>query len=314
MNSVSSHSARSVFRALEPVHGMIYFSPHGPELYRQLGITDPRMMYFASRSAAFGVVPAEVVIATFFNFNPDVVRQAIPAAWRIAAPERMQGARLQAADRSLRQAWGAAVGGREVGEAAELARAAAERALHRPQGRPLFAAHAALDWPTEPHLVLWHAQTLLREYRGDGHVAQLLSAGLDGIEALITHSATGEIPAEVLRVSRSWSESDWSAGVRGLRERGWLTDDPQLTLSEEGKARRGAIEDRTDELACYPYQAIGADGCTRLRTLAMELATKVVEGELGFPPLLATRYLQAVAAETDSGSEKGTPAAALAKG
>lgn len=295
MTTVSPHSAHLAFRALEPVHGMIYFTPHGPDAYRELGITDPRMMYFASRSAAFGPVPAEVTIATFFNFNPAAVRAVLPAAWEIASPADIFRARLRAVDRSLRQAWGDDISGPEVRAVAELARRAAERACERPQGRPLFAAHAALPWPDEPHLVLWHAQTLLREYRGDGHVTLLLTEGLDGIEALITHSATGEISPEVLRASRSWSEADWAAGVRRLRERGWMADDA-VALSEHGSARRGAIESRTDELSVYPYEAIGEAGCARLCTLAAPLAIRVIEGDLGFPPTLSARYRQMIKA------------------
>ncbi|MFI6777272.1 hypothetical protein [Nocardia sp. NPDC050412] len=290
---MSPHSAHLTFRALEPIHGMIYFTPHGPEAYRELGITDPRMMYFASRSAAFGPVPASVTIATFFNFNPVAVRAVIPAAWEIAAPTEIFRARMHAVDRSLRQAWGDDITSPEVSAAAELARRAAERACERPQGRALFAAHAALPWPEEPHLVLWHAQTLLREYRGDGHVALLLTAGLDGIEALITHSATGEISPEVLRASRSWSEQDWADGVRRLRARGWLADDG-VVLSEHGSQRRGAIESQTDELSVYPYEAIGEAGCARLRALASPLAIRVLEGGLGFPPMLSARYRQVV--------------------
>lgn len=296
MTTVSPHSAHLTFRALEPVHGMIYFTPYGPDEYRELGITDPRMMYFASRSAAFGPVPDTVTIATFFNFNPAAVRAVIPAAWEISAPADILRARLRAVDRSLRQAWGEDITGPEVREAADLARQAAERACTRPHGRPLFAAHATLPWPDEPHLVLWHAQTLLREYRGDGHVALLMTAGLDGTEALITHSATGEISPEVLRASRSWSEADWAAGVRRLRVRGWLADD-DLVLSEYGAERRGAIESRTDDLAVHPYEAIGEAGCARLRTLAAPLTIRVMEADLGFPALLSARYRQAIQAE-----------------
>ncbi|MGF6884560.1 hypothetical protein ABIA39_005795 [Nocardia sp. GAS34] len=295
MSTVSPHNARMTFRTLEPVHGMIYFSPHGPEMYRELGMTDPRMMYFASRSAALGVVPAEVTIATFFNFNPAAVHAVMPAAWDIAPPSDILRARLEAVDRSLRQAWGADVAGPEVQEAAELARRAAVRACERPQGRPLFAAHAALPWPEEPHLVLWHAQSLLREFRGDGHVALLLTEGLSGIEALITHSATGEIAPEVLRISRSWSEEGWAAGVAALRERGWLVED-DIALSVHGTARREAVESRTDELAVFPYEAIGESGCERLRTLGSPLAIRVMEADLGFPPMLSERYRQAIQA------------------
>jgi hypothetical protein len=289
--TVTPATARHTFRALEPVHGMIYFTPRGPEAYAAAGVTDPRMMYFASRSAALGPVDAGLAIATFFNFNPAVVRLALPSAWDIAAPDRMLAARLEAVDRSLRQAWGADSDGPQVREAAELARRAAERACERPQGRPLFAAHAALPWPDEPHLMLWHAQTLLREYRGDGHVALLLTDGLDGLEALITHGATGAIPGEVLRASRAWSTQEWAEGVERLRTRGWLTDGPGLALSDEGARRRQSIEDRTDELAVHPYEAIGEDGCERLRRLAGPLSAAVVDAGLGFPALLAARYV-----------------------
>lgn len=80
-------AARQAWRRLEPVHSMIYFVPEAPERYAALGL-DARTAYFASRAAAFGRASAEVVIATFYNFNPDVVRAAIPAAWEKASPSR----------------------------------------------------------------------------------------------------------------------------------------------------------------------------------------------------------------------------------
>jgi hypothetical protein len=140
--------------------------------------------------------------------------------------------------------------------------------------------------------VLWHAQTLLREYRGDGHVALLLTEGLDGLGALITHAATGSIAAEALRTSRAWSEEDWAAGEDRVRAQGWLEPGPELALSEEGKRRRQSIEDRTDELARFPYEAIGAAGCNRLAELAAPLSAAVAGADLGFPAPLATQYTQ----------------------
>jgi len=286
-------TARLVHRTAEPIHGMIYFSPHGPDAYAQVGITHQRMTYFASRSAAMGPAPAEMVIATFFNFSPAVIRKVIPAAWEIASPARVLAARLEAADRSLRQAWGEEIGSALVREAADLARRAADRASSRPQGRPLFAAHASLPWPDAAHLVLWHAQTLLREHRGDGHVALLLTEGLDGLGALITHAATGSIPAEALRTSRAWSEHEWAAGVERVRKQGWLADRAGLALSEAGQRRRQLIENRTDELALDPYQAIGEEGCARLSELAGPLSAAVMAADLGFPAVLTARYSQA---------------------
>jgi len=290
MSAVTPDLARRTFRGAEPIHGMIYFTPHGPDAYAEVGITHQRMTYFASRSAAMGPVPAEVVIATFFNFSPAIIRPAIPAAWDLATPAQVLAARLEAADRSLRQAWGADTDGPQVREAADLARRAAERAAGQPQGRPLFAAHASLPWPDSPHLVLWHAQSLLREYRGDGHVALLLTEGLDGLGALITHAATGSIPAEALRTTRAWTEPEWAAGVDGLRAEGWLADGAGLALSEAGQRRRQSIEDRTDVLSVYPYEALGADGCARLHQLTAGLSRAVMAADLGFPAALTARY------------------------
>ena len=293
MSAVTPGTARRAHLSAEPIHGMIYFTPHGADAYAQVGIIHQRMTYFASRSAPMGPVPAETVIATFFNFNPALIRRAIPAAWQLAAPDQVLAARLEAVDRSLRQAWGDGIGSPEVREAADLARRAADRASDRPQGRPLFAGHARLPWPDQPHLVLWHAQTLLREYRGDGHVALLLTAGLDGLGALITHAGTGSIPAEALRGTRAWSEQEWAAGVEQLRDQGWLGEGPGLTLSEAGRDRRRSIESRTDELAVYPYEAIGEDGCARLQQLTSPLSAAVMTADLGFPAALAGRYAQA---------------------
>jgi len=151
---VTPAMARRCFRKAEPIHAVIYFTPHRAECYAKTGITHQRMAYFASRAAAMGAVPAETVIATFFNFNPELVRRAIPAAWQVTTPAEVLAARLEAADRSLRQAWGTDVDSAAVREAADLARRAAEHAASRPQGRPLFASHAALPWPQIPHQVV----------------------------------------------------------------------------------------------------------------------------------------------------------------
>lgn len=289
VSRVSRSAARRTHLSAETIHGMIYFTPHARAAYAEIGITDQRMGYFASRSAAMGPVAPEVTIATFFNFHPRAVARVIPQAWAIASPESIIQARFEAADRTLRQAWGEGVDAPEVREAATLARSAADRATTRPQGRPLFAAHASLPWPDEAHLVLWHAQTLLREYRGDGHVALLMTEGLDGVEALIVHAATGDVPGSTLQTMREWSDDEWADGVARVRSRGWLEPDTDLALSASGLEHRRSLEDRTDELASFPYEAIGEEGCDRLRALAVPLSKAIVAGDVGFPPALAAR-------------------------
>jgi hypothetical protein len=103
---------------------------------------------------------------------------------------------------------------------------------------------------------MWHAVSLLREYRGDGHLCALACAGLSGIEALVTHSATGKgFLAEFARTSRGWSQDEWDSTVSGLADRGLL--DGQGTLTEAGQALRAEIEDQTDRLATPPWQHLG---------------------------------------------------------
>jgi hypothetical protein len=265
--------ARKMWRTLEPYHGLVYVSPEPSDAYATFGITG-RDGYFASRAAAMGPVPAEVVVATFFNFNPELVHRAIPAAWDRATPAQLVEARLAGIDAALRRAVGDLLDDPGVERAAQLAREAAEGCSL--PGRALHAAHASLAWPDPPHLALWHAITLLREYRGDGHVAALLDAGLSGIEALVLHAASGEVPRAILQTTRGWTDDDWRGAVVGLVERGLVDRDG--AFSEAGAALRQHIEDRTDAMALAPWEAVGEAGCDELRTLVRPLSRAIVDG------------------------------------
>ncbi|MDZ7677684.1 MAG: hypothetical protein U5K29_03930 [Acidimicrobiales bacterium] len=264
--------ARKMWRTLEPYHGIIYFTPETTSAYAGFGL-EGQGSYFASRAAAMGPVPAEVVVATFFNFDPRVVHAAIPLAWERGDPPRWIEARVQAVDRALRGVLGASVDSPEMAEAAELARHASE-GCHS-HGRPLYGGHAALDWPDAPHLVLWHAITLLREFRGDGHVACLVAEGLDGCQALVMHAASGDVGASALAATRGWSADAWSSAVAVLAERGLVTPDGELT--DAGRQHRQALEDRTDELAMAPWRHLGEQGCDRLRSLVRPFSKAIVD-------------------------------------
>ncbi len=160
------------------------------------------------------------------------------------------------------------MGSAEMHRAAVLARGMAEIAGTHVEGRPLCAGHADLPWPDEPHLVLWHAQSILREFRGDGHIALLVTHGLSGIEALITHGAAGDVPVGILKATRGWPDDAWNAAVATLRERGWLREGDNLSLTEWGATTRREIEEQTDVLASTPYAWLGEEDCAELRTLA----------------------------------------------
>ncbi len=260
--------ARKTWRTLEPLHGMVYFVPEAGAAYARLGITG-QAGYFASRAAPLGEVGPEVVVSTFYNFNPDVVAAAIPSAWEAAPPAAWLRARLEAADAAIRRILGdAVVGSADMARAASLARLAAEEVPGRSEGRPLAAAHAALSWPEEPHLALWHAQSVLREFRGDGHVALLVTHGLSGLEALVSHAASGDVPAPVLRSTRQWPEDAWVKAVEALQRRNWLEHGDGLRFTARGAGQRQEIEDGTDELSSAPYEVLGDDGCAELRALA----------------------------------------------
>ncbi|MEU8661407.1 SCO6745 family protein [Actinoplanes philippinensis] len=266
---------RGTWRAAEALHGLIYFAPEAHQRYAALGI-DQRAGYFASRAAAMGPVGSGAVTGAFFNFNPALVSHALPAVWERATPQAVLAARLDAADAALTRVLGDTVDSDEMREAAGLARTAAESVGERPEGRALFAAHAALPWPDRPHLVLWHAQTVLREFRGDGHVAALLVAGLTGLEALVLHVASGAVPRRFLQRSRGWSDERWDEAAGRLRERGLIEgDEPALT--DAGRSQRAWIEAATDRLAAPAYAVLGAQGCARFIELAQPMSRAVVE-------------------------------------
>jgi hypothetical protein len=272
--------ARRMWWALEPYHAMVYFAPEARAAYDAAGLKGGWMGYFASRSAAMGPVPAEVVVATFYSFHPRLVHRAIPDAWTLSSPARVLAARYGVAGAALDRMLGPTTGSAELAEAAGLARRAAEGC--DPAGRPLHAGHASLPWPDDPHLTLWHAATLLREFRGDGHVATLLAAGVDGCEAHVLITAAGAVPAELLRASRGWPEEEWSAAVERLRARGWVAGDG--TLTQEGRAARASVEARTDELAMAPWRHLGPDACDRLAELVAAPRARILDaGSFPFP-------------------------------
>lgn len=280
-------SPRSMWPVFETYHAVTYFAPESAECYRDLGLKGGWMGYFASRSAPMGPVPAEVVTAVFFNFHPAMVARAIPLAWALATPADVLTARLRGVDASLRRLLPDEVDSPAMVEAARLAREVAGGGALA--GRPLYGALRSLSWPEDPHLALWHATTLLREHRGDGHVAALLGEGLDACEAHVTLAAAGAVPREVLQVNRRWTDDDWAAAEARLADRGWL--DVAGAPTEAGRAGRQRVEDRTDQLAAEPWRRLGPDRTARLDELIRPFARAIVDrggmptpSPIGLPP------------------------------
>jgi len=142
------------------------------------------MGYFGTRAAPMGAAAPEAVVLGVLQLPPVARAPRTADRVQIAEPARFLAARLTGADGALRRMLGQdTIDGAELAEAAELAVSAAAAAPTA--GRPLAVANALLDQPTAPHLALWQASTLLRESRGDGHVAALIAACLDPCEALV---------------------------------------------------------------------------------------------------------------------------------
>ena len=247
--------ARSGHDATNLLHSLIYFAPETEQELTGVGLRAGRMCYFAGRAAPMGAVGGGVVAATFYNFSPGLVARSIPAAWELTSPDVVVGARFAAADAALTRLLGPDV----IASADMIALAAILRdavSACSQEGRPLYAGHANLTWPDAPHLVMWHAASLLREHRGDGHIWALACAGLSGIEALVTHTVTGKgFAPQFAMASRGWSQDEWDGAVGALAARGLLDGEGELTAA--GRELRAQIEDQTDRLAASPWQYLG---------------------------------------------------------
>jgi hypothetical protein len=279
-------AGRRCHNPLNSLHAAHYFSPDLGRELAAIGVTHPRAVNFAVRSAALGPVGPGAVTAAFYNYKHELVAEHVPAVWRTAAPERVLAARARAVDATLRRLLGEeALASAEMSEAAGLALRAAEGCTRG--ARPLYSAHADLPVPDAPHLAFWHAATLLREHRGDGHLAALVTAGLDGLEALVTHTATGRgMAPKWIFTTRGWTREEWDAATGRLRERGLV--DAAGELTEEGTALREGIERETDRLDAAPYAHLGAEGVTRLTELATAFARTAL-GAGAFPADLLAR-------------------------
>jgi hypothetical protein len=271
---------RRAHAATNALHSLIYFVPETEQQLTGAGLRPGRMCYFAGRSAPMGAVGSGVVTATFYNFSPGLVAHCIPRAWELASPDAVIGARLAAADAALTRLLGPdVIASPDMITMAALVREAASACSA--EGRPLYAGHADLDWPDAPHLVMWHALSLLREHRGDGHICALVAAGLSGIDALVTHTATGQgfVP-EFARGSRGWSQAEWDGAIDGLAARGLLDGDGALTSA--GHALRAQVEDETDRMAAAPWQHLG-DGRTEDVVRIGKATTRAVVAAGAFP-------------------------------
>ncbi|MBL7500391.1 hypothetical protein I6A84_10215 [Frankia sp. CNm7] len=259
--------AQRMWRLFEPVHAVTYFAPASLATWQDAGVRGYWRGYFAGRAAPLGPVEAGPVVGAFFGFAPAMVARALPDVWTWVSPEKALAVRLDGARAALGPLV-AGIGADELTELAALLRSAAE---HAPvAGRVLGAANAGIPWPDDPLGTLWHAATVLREHRGDGHVAALLTAGLDGPESLVWRVSRGGTDRAFYQRIRGWTDDEWDAAAGRLRARGWLDDDGAPTEAALAAARD--LEATTDRLASPAWDALGPDATRRAAALLAPVA------------------------------------------
>ncbi len=262
-------AARQMWGLFEPVHTVTYFASEALSAFEGAGLRGFWRGYFAGRAAPLGAIGAAPVTAAFFSFAAPMVARALPAVWELIAPDDALGVRSAGAAAALRRLLS--------GQDGDLMAAAATAADLLTgvidgigcEGRVLAAPNAAALVPAEPLARLWHAATVLREHRGDGHVAALVAAGIDGCEALVLRAGM-DLSREMLQPIRGWADADWEQAASRLAGRGWLGADGRVTAA--GAAAHQAVEDATDLAAARPWARLGPDGTGELMAVLTPVA------------------------------------------
>ena len=259
--SLGAPVARRMFELLEPICLVNLFAEEPNETLMALGLRNYWDGYFASRSAPLGRVPAEVVHALFYSFGDGEAARHLPRVWDMTTPDAALAAREQGCAAALRRILGDLAHSEELARAADLTTKAATSAPT--EGRAMYAALRTVPVPEEPVARLWHAANMLREHRGDGHVATLVAERIGGTEAhVLSALAHGIYPAETFGRIHHLPAARLAAVMDGLRDRG-LVDGPGR-LTDAGRECRERIESRTDELAVAPYAGLTTSELDRL--------------------------------------------------
>ncbi|MEM9565229.1 MAG: hypothetical protein AAGA93_21585 [Actinomycetota bacterium] len=270
---IDGRPVRRLARQVEAIHTVAYYSPEIGRLTDD-GYRGWWHAYFAYRAAPMGPVPASVVTATFYNFAPRMVERAVPGVWGILTPAEILARRNELVAEALGRIWADGRLDAELAEAAELsARAVAAIEI---EARPLAAAHAELPWPDgSPALRLWHACTIWREYRGDGHNLALAAAGVDGLESHLLMAAHGHGNQATITGIRGWTDEEWAAAGERLTSRGILVADG--TYTDAGRRFRSDVEGATDERSAGPLDRLEPDEVARLQDLLGVITADLLE-------------------------------------
>lgn len=263
--------ARAVHPLIELAHAIAYFAPETREAWERLGLEPVAQGYVAGRAAPLGAVGPGTAAASFFNFNPALIELGVPAAWEIASPAQVLAARTQAMQACYERL---EVPTDHVEELTSLAQRAMDGVFLG--GRPLAAANARVPLVGLPLGDLWQVLAVLREYRGDAHVALLTTSGLGPCEAVVLFARWQDgVSRRFLQATRLWDDEAWEAAEASLRDRGLVDDDG---LTTDGQAFRDDLEARTDAASTSPWEQLGEADTRRFWELLRPVTVAVAAG------------------------------------
>jgi Helix-turn-helix family len=266
-------TARRLRNLVEPIAAGVYFAPEAQQRYEEQGLNYFEG-YFCSRGACLGKAPWSVICAAFGAFKPAVVEQAVTGGWSKTDPEPLLDARLAGATEQLTRLLGEP--GPEVKEATEILVSLTDGV--DPSGRMLYSGLSVLPVPDTPMGRLWRAADLVREHRGDGHIAAWVSC-TDSCEITVLTELTWGLQPGAYVFTRGWNEEEVDAARERLRARGLLDGDNQLT--EAGEKFRAEIEHDTDLAEREVIGRLG-DRADELFSLMQPMAKTIVDGG-GYP-------------------------------
>ena len=141
----------------------------------------------------------------------------------------------------------------------------------------MYAALRSIPIPDEVVARCFHAASLLREHRGDGHIAALMTEGVGRLEAHVLLALDMDMPAEKFGRIHHLPSAQIAAVIDGMRDRDLIGADGWL--SESGRAVKQRVEALTDDLAAPPYACLASDELNELMATLEPLATLLLAAQ-----------------------------------
>jgi hypothetical protein len=243
---VPTTAARRLRDALEPLAAQGFGAAREP--LKALGL---RFLpgYVWGRAAALGEPTAAVVVAAFGVFEPTFLAAAYETGRATASRTDVLEARSIGASQRLEEILGDEP---DVGPVADALLVALDAIAGT--GRPLFSGLREVARPPTTYGSLWRAADLVREHRGDGHLAACVAAGLGPVEMNLMTELWVGYPLREYASTRGHAPEVIDAAIDQLRARGWIDGD---VLSPEGIVVRDGIESDTDASQAQLVAALG---------------------------------------------------------